>query len=117
MNTVCYDETAIAVAAASATATAEKARMESLLIRILSELLIYIPELGEFDLPYALDTTGMPSRVVEALTTYGPYINSSALPSSSGHPVGYTPAERLYLAPKLDLWRPLLDAAKGRRRT
>ncbi len=113
-----------AVAASAATEERERERMESLLVRILSELLVYIPELGEFDLPYALDTTGMPSKVVEALIKYGPYgavtdtyINFPALPSRPGHPVGYTPAKRLYLAPKLDLWRPLLDAAKGRRRT
>ncbi len=100
-----------------ATIAAEKARMESLLVRILSELLVYIPELGEFDLPHTIDITGMPNKIVEALTTYGPYCKPNGASIQNG-PINRAQAiDKVYLSVKLDPWLPLLDAAKGRRRT
>jgi hypothetical protein len=114
-----------AVAAAEAAAAVERQKMAQLLVRLLVERLLYIPELDEFDLPHSIDVTEMPSKIVEALVTYGPYkvrgdptpyaYKTAKSPMSGGLPVAPS-FDKIYLAFHLDPWKPLIEAATARRR-
>ena len=104
--------------AAAAAATEERERMERLVVRLLAERLIYIPELGEFDLPHSIDVKEMPSKAVEALVRYGPYCGGG---HSMHHKVATrtlaTAMDTLYLVSNLEPWSRIIAEATARRRT
>ncbi len=118
-------DAAAAAEAAVAAAAVEREKMAQLLVRLLAERLLYIPELDEFDLPHSIDVTEMPSKIVEALVTYGPYkvrgdpnpyaYRTAKSPMSGGLHVAPS-FDKIYLAFHLDPWKPLIEAATARRR-
>ena len=110
--------------AAAAAATEERERMERLVVRLLAERLIYVPELGEFDLPHSIDIKELPSRAVEALVRYGPYkLADNSNPYIYRDPAvhGGVPPTRtfdaIYLTSNLEPWRRIIAEATARRRT
>lgn len=91
--------------------------MAQLLVRLLAERLVRIPELGIFDLPYSIDVKGMPSKAVEALTKYGPYCAPSiTLHHTQNNRVTAIAVDTVYLASDISSWKPLIEAAIARRR-
>ena len=98
--------------------------MERLVVRLLAERLIYVPELGEFDLPHSIDIKEMPSKAVEALVRYGPYkLADNSNPYIYRDPAvhGGVPPTRtfdaIYLTSNLEPWRRIIAEATARRRT
>ena len=111
-------------AAEAAAAAAEKEQMTHLLIRLLAERLLYIPELEMFDLPHSIDIKELPSRAVEALVRYGPYkLADNSNPYIYRDPAvhGGVPPTRtfdaIYLTSNLEPWRRIIAEATARRRT
>ena len=98
--------------------------MERLVVRLLAERLIYVPELGEFDLPHSIDIKEMPSKAVEALVRYGPYkLADNSNPYIYRDPAvhGGVPPTRtfdaIYLTSTLEPWSRIIAEATAHRRT